>query len=319
MKKTKIKKVIKTEIKCIIHGSFRKNFDLIKKVHGIFTEAGIEIVAPEISEIVGETGGFTHLASDQSLDPRVAELLYLKKLSELGSEGFSYYINPNGTLGTSASYELAMDQLTNTRYLFMERLRDHPAYVPQNSVWKPKELSQYILEEGNYPPPLIPQDEEFIQRMLQDLILPGSIIAVGAIIVDYGSKKYRKGQERDVLMVKTHKWGDRFSIVGGKVERNERLADALKREVKEETGLDAGIEDSIGTFDELRGGGYFIPGIHRVFTDNVVSVRSRKVTLNEEAEDYVWVPPSAALRDLEIEPNARKTLNLYRESYLRAA
>lgn len=307
------------KMKCIIHGSFRKHFGLIRVVHDIFTEVGIKVVAPEISDIIGETDGFTHLASDQSLDPRVTELLYLKKLSELGSEGFSYYVNPNGTLGTSASYELAMDQLTNTRHLFMEPLRDHPAYVPQNSVWEPKELAQYVSEKGSYPPPIIPQDEEFIQRMVQDLILHGSIIAVGAIIVDYSSKRYHKDQEREILMVKTHKWGGRFSIVGGKVQRNERLTDALKREVKEETKLDAGVEDSICTFDELRGSGYFISGIHRVFTDNVVSVRSRKITLNEEAEDYVWVPPSVALRDLDIEPNARKTLALYRKNYLRAA
>ncbi len=307
------------EIKCVLHGSFRKNFDLIRDVYGTFTKAGIEIVAPEISDIVGETDGFVHLASDKSLDPRATELLYLKKLSELGSEGFSYYVNPNGTLGTSASYELAIDQLTNTRYLFMEPLRDHPAYVPQNSVWKPEELAQYVSEQGHYPLPVIPRDEEAIQRMVQDLILPGSIIAVGAIIVDNSRKKYRKGQERDVLMVKTHKWGDRYSIIGGKVQRNERLADALKREVKEETRLDAGIEESICTFDELRGSGYFISGIHRVFTDNVVSVGSRRVVLNDEAEDYVWIPPSVALRDLDLEPNARTTLELYQNSHLRAA
>jgi 8-oxo-dGTP pyrophosphatase MutT (NUDIX family) len=268
---------------------------------------------------VGETDGFVHLASDSSKDPRVTELIYLKKLSELGSEGFSYYVNPNGTLGTSASYELAMDQLTNTRYLFMVPLRDHPAYVPQNSVWQPSELADYIAESGHYPPPFIPQDEEYIHKMVQDLILPGSIIAVGAIIVDESGKKYRTGQEKEVLMVQTHKWGDRFSIVGGKVQRNERLADALQREVLEETGLESDIQDSICTFDELRGGGYFIPRTHRVFTDNVVAVASRRVTLNYEAQDSVWMPPSVALRDLDIEPNARKTLELYVENHRRVS
>jgi 8-oxo-dGTP pyrophosphatase MutT (NUDIX family) len=201
----------------------------------------------------------------------------------------------------------------------MAPLKDHPAYVPQNSVWKPEELAHYISERGSYPPPVIPPEEEFIQRMIQDLILPGSIIAVGAIIVDDSGKKYRQGQEREVLMVKTHKWGGRFSIIGGKVQRNERLADALRREVKEETGLKAGIEESICTFDELKGSGYFVPGIHRVFTDNVVSVQSRKVTLNEEAEGYVWVPPSVAMSELDLEPNARKTLELYRKNLLRVA
>ena len=307
------------KIKCLLHGSFKSDLDLIQEVHGIFTNAGIHVIAPEISDIVGETDGFIHLAGDQSRDPRVAELLYLQKVAELGLEGFSYYLNPRGTLGTSASYELAIDQLTNTRYLFMAPLRDHPAYVPQNSVWKAEKLAHYITERGRCPPAVIPSDEQSIQRMIQDLILPGSIIAVGAIIVDESGKKYRRGQEREVLMVQTHKWGGRFSIVGGKVWRNERLADALKREVKEETGLNAGVEESICTFDELKGSGYFVPGIHRVFTDNVVSVGSRKVTLNEEAEKYVWVPPSIAVRELDLEPNARKTLELYRKNQLRVA
>ncbi len=308
-----------SKIKCILHGSFRKDFDLITEIHRIFSESGLEVIAPEISTIAGETDGFIHLDSDNTKDPRLTELLYLRKLSELGAEGFSYYINPTGKLGTSTSYELAIDQLTNTRYLFQERLRDHPAYVPHNSVWAPKELVGYIKDKRHYPPPIISQDEEYIHRMVQELILPGSIIAVGAIIVDYSSKKYRNKQERDVLLVKTHKWKDRFSVVGGKVRRNERLADALLREIKEETGLNSNVGESICTFDELRNSGYFISESHRVFTDNVVTTASRRVTLNEEAEDYVWVPPGIALKELDIEPNAKKTLELYLNHHLRTA
>lgn len=275
------------KIKCILHGSFRKNFESIKEVYNIFIKAGIEVIAPDIFEVVGKTDGFVHLAGDQSKDPRVTELLYLRKLSDLGPDGFSYYVNPQGKLGTSASYELAMDQLTNTRYLFMKPLQDHPAYVPRNSVWKPGELVQYISEEGHYPLPFIPREEEFIQSMVQDLILPGSLVAVGAIIVDYSKKRYRWGQERDILLVKTHKWGNRFSVVGGKVQRNETLANALRREVREEIGLEAGIEESICTFDELKHGKYYVSGIHRVFTDNVVVVGNRKVVLNHEQKSIV--------------------------------
>jgi ADP-ribose pyrophosphatase YjhB (NUDIX family) len=193
----------------------------------------------------------------------------------------------------------------------MKPLRDHPAYVPKNSVWRPIGLADYVSENGHYPPPIIPQDEENIQRMLQELILPGSIIAVGAIIVDQSDKRYRKGQQRDVLMVQTHKWSDRFSVVGGKVRRNERLTDALARRINEDTGLTPYIQENICTFDEMSGGGYFIPDTHRVFADNVVTVPSRRVVLNQKAENFVWMPPSAALKDLDIEPNARKTLELY--------
>lgn len=306
-------------LRCVIHGSFRKHFKLIQNTHQLFTDSGIDIIAPESSKITGEIDGFVHLESDKSTDPRVVELLYLKKASELGPEGFSYYINPDGRLGTSASYELAIDHLTNTRCLFMEKLTDHPAYIPQNSVWKPKELCEYILENGHYPSPIIPEDEKHIYEMTQDLILPGSVIAVGAITVDYSSKKYKNGQEREVLMVQTHKWGNRFSIIGGKVRRNERLVDALKREILEETSLESEIEESICTFDEIKGSGYFQKGLHKVFIDYVAKVKKRKVKLNEEAKKYVWIPPTLALQELDIEPNAKETLETYIRNHKRIA
>lgn len=309
----------KPKIRCIIHGSFRKHFTLIKEVSNLFLKSGIEVIAPEISEVVGETNGFVHLKKDQSKDSRVTELAYLKKLLELGPNGFSYYVNPDGKLGTSASYELAIDQLTNTRTLFMEKLADHPAYIPKNSVWKPEKLVQFVLEKAQYPQPIIPRNEEYINKMLQELILPGSIIAVGAIIVDYSEKKYKLGQEREILLVRTHKWGNKFSVIGGKVNRNETLADSLKREIMEETRLDSRIKESICTFDQIKNSGYYKPWEHKVFTDNVADATKREVILNEEAEEFIWIEPSLALQELNIEPNAKKTLEFYIERHLRPA
>lgn len=149
---------LEKNIKCILHGSFRQHFDIIKEIHNLFTGAGIKVIAPDSSDIVGQRDGFVQLKTDSSQDPRIIELLYLKKAAELGPAGFSYYINPQGTLGTSTSYELAIDQLTNTRTIFMKPLRDHPAYIPHNSIWKPDELIQYLAEYHHYPPPKIPHD-----------------------------------------------------------------------------------------------------------------------------------------------------------------
>ena len=305
-------------VRCVLHGSFRKNFDEIKEVHKLFTGAGIEVIAPELSDVVGETNGFVHLKKDESKDQRLVELLYLRKVASLGSLGFSYYVNPQGNIGEGASYELAIDQLTNVRSLFWKK-PIHPAYIPQNSVWSPKDLACYVNENNCYPPPVFPKNESRLKKLVERLILPGSKIAVGAIIVDYSGRRYKKGDERDILLVQTHKWGDRFSVVGGGVRRNERLVDALWREVKEETNLDSKVEESICTFDEIKNSGYYQSGIHRVFTDNVVKAKRRAVTLNDEAQGYLWVPPSVALKELDIEPNARITLELYLNKHLRAA
>ncbi|MEK7559678.1 MAG: hypothetical protein AAB522_00030, partial [Patescibacteria group bacterium] len=74
--------------KCILHGSFRKHFEKIKKAHSAFTFWGINVVAPEFSEIAGEKEGFLFLDSDESEDPRMIELLYLQKLKKMGNAGF---------------------------------------------------------------------------------------------------------------------------------------------------------------------------------------------------------------------------------------
>jgi len=308
-------------VKCIIHGSFRKHYDIIKQIAEKFSAAGIEVIAPLISEIVGESNGFVHLANDPSGDPRVTELLYLKNLLNLGANGFSYYVNPEGTLGTSSSYEFGIDQMINTRCLFMNPLKDHPAYIPKNSIWQPAELIEYIAENGHYPLEIIPQNEKYIYRMVQNLILPSSVIAVGGIIVDYSDKKqYKKNEERDILLVETHKWSGKFSMVGGKVNINEKLNSALTREILEQTDLQARVLESICAFNELETDLYFkFERFEKIFVDNVVAVSERNVRLNPEAEDHIWIPPNCALKDLDLEPNARKTLEIYVKHHKRAA
>ena len=42
----------------------------------------------------------------------------------------------------------------------------------------------------------------------------------------------------EVLMIRTHKWSNRWGIPGGKIKTNEPALDALRREVREETGLE---------------------------------------------------------------------------------
>ena len=137
-------------------------------------------------------------------------------------------------------------------------------------------------------------------------MVPGSVVATGGII-EYNSGK--KGKE--VLLVKTHKWGGRYSIVGGKVKRNERLDSALVREVREETGLSSKVGRHLCTFDQIKNSGYYRSGIQHIFVDNVVHVNSKRVRLNDEAEDYIWLPAKVALEELPIEPNARLTLEIY--------
>ena len=101
---------------------------------------------------------------------------------------------------------------------------------------------------------------------------------VGAIIINPSEK---------ILLCKSQKWNNKFVIPGGHIERGEKMEDALRREVKEETGLDIydieliGLQESIfsKTFRENR---------HFIFIDFICRTDTSDVTLNDEADEYVW-------------------------------
>jgi hypothetical protein len=67
----------------------------------------------------------------------------------------------------------------------------------------------------------------------------------------------------------------------------------------------------LATFDQIKNSGYYQTGMQHIFVDNIVSVQSKKVKLNEEAQEYIWAPAHEALQYLDIEPNARHTVELY--------
>lgn len=298
-------------MRCVIHGSFGKHFAEIQRVRTLFEAAGIEVLAPKAAELTSSKDGFSLFEDERNLDPRLVELHYLHHLRELGENGFSYFVNPEGYIGKSASYELGIAQLTNVRCFFSDKPTDHPVYVHQNSLWSAENLAHYIATTGSLPPVVVKPDEKLIHNLWQRLILPGSIVAAGAIIERVVRDK------REILLVKTHKWGGRYSMVGGKVRRGESLHDALLREVKEETGLSGTIGDHLATFDQIKDSGYYQP-IQHIFVDNIVRTTSKKVVLNDEAQDYLWAPADEALTSLDIEPNARHTVELYAKSIIRS-
>ena len=71
--------------------------------------------------------------------------------------------------------------------------------------------------------------------------MEGPRIAVGAVIV----------RDEELLMVKRGNDPGKglWSLPGGRVEAGEYLADALRREVEEETGLEVTVGDLVGIFE----------------------------------------------------------------------
>jgi len=300
-------KVDQKKFKTVVHGSFGQHFEKIKKTMALFISVGIEVIAPQSNEITAIKGSFLLLENEEALDPRYVELRYLHKLHQLGDNGFSYFINPGGYLGRSAAYELGIAQASGVPCYFSHKPKDLPVYVPSSHIVSPENLIEYIVTNNSLPSATQRQSSTNIHKLFQRLISPGSIVTTGGIIT-YQSKP---SILPEILLVKTHKWGNRYSIVGGKVQRNERLLEALKREVREETSLRADVEDHIATFDQIKNSGYYKDYVHHMFVDFVVSVGSKRVQLNEEAQSHVWAPAEQALAELNIEPNAKHTIEKY--------
>lgn len=67
---------------------------------------------------------------------------------------------------------------------------------------------------------------------------------IGALIRD---------EEGKILLLKSHKWLDRLTIPAGHIEFGETIINAVKREVKEETGLDIKDAELLCVLERIKG------------------------------------------------------------------
>ena len=91
-----------------------------------------------------------------------------------------------------------------------------------------------------------------------------------------------------ILLCKSHKWDDKYVIPGGHVEYGERLEDALKRELLEETGLRVHSIELLGIKECFYSNEYY-EDRHFLFMDYTCKTDDTIVVLNDESEDFIWV------------------------------
>ena len=112
--------------------------------------------------------------------------------------------------------------------------------------------------------------------------------------------------ENRLLLLKSEEWGGRYVIPGGKIRYGERIVDALKREIKEETNLTVDeieflfIAESIMSA-ERREKNHAIYLIHRC------KRAGGEVRLNHESQSFTWASVQEAL-SLPINSTSRSTL-----------
>jgi len=123
---------------------------------------------------------------------------------------------------------------------------------------------------------------------------------VGALILN---------PDGEVLLIRSHKWKDAYVMPGGHIELGERMEDALRREILEETGLEIEVVEFLGhqefVYDEA-----FWKHRHFIFFDYVCKALSTDVTLNDEAQEYAWVSLEETPTIL-VEPYTRHAIEVY--------
>lgn len=115
-------------------------------------------------------------------------------------------------------------------------------------------------------------------------------VTVGGLIV---------APDGEILLVKAVKWSGLYTVPGGKVELGETLEHAFQREIKEETNLEvvgiqfAQVQDCIFS-KEFWQKKHFV--MHDYIAQLAPGFSKSDVILNEESQEYIWVPPAKALQ-----------------------
>ncbi len=128
------------------------------------------------------------------------------------------------------------------------------------------------------------------------------ITTVGALIIN---------PKKEVLLIKTHKWTNKYGIPGGKIDMGETCEEALIREIKEETNLKISNIKFITIIDSVYSEEFYKKK-HMILLNYTCETSGTDVKLNEEAQSYVWATIEEALT-MDLNTATRKLITLYDE------
>jgi molecular chaperone GrpE (heat shock protein) len=107
------------------------------------------------------------------------------------------------------------------------------------------------------------------------------------------------------------KWAKKWIIPGGKMDFGESIEEAIKREVKEETGLEIEVKKIGEVKSIVKPKEFHDKNTHFVMIDCISEAKSDKVKLDKrEIADYKWVKPEEALEEDLLE-YSRKPIENY--------
>jgi ADP-ribose pyrophosphatase YjhB (NUDIX family) len=134
------------------------------------------------------------------------------------------------------------------------------------------------------------------------------IVGVGAVIVEDG--------KAIIIKRANDPYKGQWSIPGGRVELGEPLADAVRREMREETGLDIEVGPVIEVFERIQWDDGFTRApdaaprrvrYHFVIIDYLCRSTGGVLRAGDDADDAVWVT-SEELERYDIRESARAVI-----------
>lgn len=134
------------------------------------------------------------------------------------------------------------------------------------------------------------------------------IPAIGAFILN---------NKNQILLVKSFKWEGYYCVPGGRVEIGEKIEHTVKREVKEEVGLDVTNIKFLCVADAIFPKEFFKKR-HFIFLDYLCLSKGNQTPKldKDEIQSYIWIDLKESLK-LNLEPYGRNTIKNYIIPYLK--
>ena len=114
----------------------------------------------------------------------------------------------------------------------------------------------------------------------------------------------------ELFLTKSERWGNKYVMPGGHVEYGERVEEAVKREVKEETKLDIGEIEFLGFKELLNLKQNFYKDRHMVSLNFKCKALNDDVILTNEAQEYIWISIDKVL-SLDLYDGVREEIEKY--------
>lgn len=117
----------------------------------------------------------------------------------------------------------------------------------------------------------------------------------------------RPGEENKIYYLLLHYQSGHWDFPKGNIEKGEKLEETVRRETKEETGIEdikfiPGFKEAIKYFYKLKG-----KNIFKIVTFFLAETKTKKVKISWEHIGYKWLPYEEALEQLTFK-NAKEIL-----------